>query len=369
MSLTRALMNGGTYGVTIDASKYTHDNGASRIAIESVEELHEIFIESFYNTEQAELAAATEGVALEGSRYEAVFEGAISDTMEKVKAFLKKLWEKVKAFFHQVKRYIDAMFMSGRDFAKKYKKDIIDADRNLKDFSFKMFKYEDEYLDSLNNEFDVDSTRDDILNEAWENYNKYYTSMLGSKFNTVQDAENAFNKSLEEYKKKIEEDAIAKEMFGEIGVTSADDLDEAFFSCWRSGATDKDDKDEIDITSLRHYLDVLTDSKALSQIDSANKKADKAYTKAIKIVDDMAKQASKEASNIKDTDDQSKTNKLTLNMGSKFATAMSTGISRQQSIFNKFMTSWKTALKERDTVYKQLLVAGMTNAKKNSKKK
>lgn len=368
MSLTRALMNGGTYGVTIDASKYTHDNGASRIAIESIEELHEIFIESFYNTEQAELAAATEGVALEGSRYEAVFEGAISDTMEKVKAFLKKLWEKVKAFFHQVKRYIDAMFMSGRDFAKKYKKDIIDADKTLKDFSFKMFEYADEKLDTMTNEIDVDGVRDKIIDEARENYDKYYTNM-SSQGLTVQDAENAFNKSLEEYKKKIEEDTLAKEMGGEMGATCADDLDEAFFSYWRSGATDKNDKDEIDITSLRHYLDILTDSKALSQIDSAIKKNDRAYAKAIKTVDDMEKQFSKDASNIKDTDDQSKMDKLRLTMGSKFATVMSTGISREQSMFNKFLTSWKTALKERDTVYKQLLIAGMTNAKKNSKKK
>ena len=129
MSLVSNLISGstGNFGL-IDAKKYGHDTGALRIATESAEALHDIFIEGFYNMEQAELAAVHEGVALESSQYQAVVEASVTSVFAKVKEFFKKLWEKVKAFFHSVKRYIDAIFMSGKEFATKeeaYKDNII----------------------------------------------------------------------------------------------------------------------------------------------------------------------------------------------------------------------------------------------------
>ena len=138
MSLTQTLMNGGMIGTSINPAKYNHDNGALRIATESVEELHDIFMTTFYATEQAELGAVHEGVALENSSYAAVYEGAVADAFTKVKEFFKKLWDKVKAWLHNVKRFFDSLFMSGKDFVKKYKNDINKA-TNLKDFELKMF--------------------------------------------------------------------------------------------------------------------------------------------------------------------------------------------------------------------------------------
>lgn len=367
MSLTRALMNGGTYGVTIDASKYTHDNGASRIAIESIEELHEIFIESFYNTEQAELAAATEGVALEGSRYEAVFEGAISDTMEKVKAFLKKLWEKVKAFLHQVKRYIDAMFMSGKEFAKKYKKDITEANKKLKDFSFTMYKYDDTALDTLNKDIDVETRAQEIFDETDAVADEFRTAAdkANAGKDNLSEIESACNKQIELLKKKTEEDALIKKYYGKYGATDSEDVDEAFFGHWRDKATGKEDKEEIDISDLTYYMNVLIDSKALSNIDSYNSKVDRCYKKAIKMADEKEKEWNNARSEIKGDSNDDKIARAKASFQSKVFTEMSSSIARLQSIENKFITSWKTALKERDTVYKQLLVAGMSNAKKN----
>ena len=90
MSLTQTLMNGGMIGTSINPAKYNHDNGALRIATESVEELHDIFMTTFYATEQAELGAVHEGVALENSSYAAVYEGAVADAFTKVKEFLRR---------------------------------------------------------------------------------------------------------------------------------------------------------------------------------------------------------------------------------------------------------------------------------------
>ena len=151
MSLVSNLISGstGNFGL-IDPKKYGHDTGALRIATESAEALHDIFIESFYNMEQAELAAVHEGVALESSQYEALTEASISSVFAKVKEFFKKLWEKVKAFFHNVKRYIDAMFMSGKEFVKKYSADIKKA-TNLKDFEYKMYDYANDKINNVTN--------------------------------------------------------------------------------------------------------------------------------------------------------------------------------------------------------------------------
>lgn len=358
MSLARTLMNGGSFGTSIDPSKYTHDMGATRIAMESVEELHEIFIESFYNVEQAELAAATEGVDLVGSDYEVVAEGAIGNAFTKIKDFLKKLWDKVKAWFHQVKRFLDSLFMSGKDFVKKYKKDIEIANRTLKDFSFTMYEYEDDKIDKVSKDVDIDAMSTEI-------YNKSLTLSI--------------NKSVEDMKKAVDEDQLAKDFADEVlngskvKVNGKEDLGDAFFAFFRNGATSKEDKEDIDITDLGHYADILEKSTASKEIDSMSTKTDKAYKTAIKRVDELEKFRKDRLEDSKEADDKdTKAGKARISSDQrdiKLAQEMSTGLSRLQSIHNQFMGVWKSVIKERDTVYKQLIVAGLSNAKKNAKNK
>lgn len=355
MSLARTLMNGGSFGTSIDPSKYTHDMGATRIAMESVEELHEIFIESFYNVEQAELAAATEGVELIGSEYEVVAEGAIKDAFGKVKEFLKKLWDKVKAWFHNVRRFFDSLIMSGREFAKRYKKDIATADKTLKDFSYKMYEYDDDALDAIEKDLDVEGSAERIFNA----------------FNSA-----SLNFSEEELKKSIDEDNLAK-VFGTRfiqgtkapKVTGRDDFDEAIFASFRNGATGPEDKEEIDITDLGHYATILENSKAVSSLDTMANKIDKMYKKAIKKADDLEKDNKEYRKSLDDDKTAGDEDKKIADNEVKIAQHIATGISRLQSLDNTIMNIWKTAYKERDTVYKQLIVAGLSNARKNAKKK
>lgn len=354
MSLARTLLSGGSLGTSIDPAKYSHDTGATRIAMESVEELHEIFIESFYNVEQAELAAATEGVDLVGSDYEVVAEGAIGNAFTKIKEFLNKLWGKIKAWFHNVKRYLDSLFMSGREFVKKYKKDIETADKTLKDFSFTMYRYDDAKIDAVSKDLDIDAEGAKIFNNQI--------------VKAVQDTG-----SLEAYKKATEEDVLAKEFAkstlkgGKITVNGREDLADASFAYFRNGATSKEDKEEIDVTDLAHYASILEQSKALKEIDSMATKTDKFYKTALKKVDEREKGYKDDKKGYEDNKDD---------MGARYAQnqikvcqQMSTAIARIQSMHNSHMTIWKTAIKERDTVYKQLIVAGISNARKNAKNK
>lgn len=352
MSLARTLMSGGSFGSTINPAKYSHDMGASRIAMETVEELHEIFIESFYNVEQAELAAATEGVDLVGSDYEVVAEGAIKTAFTKVKEFLQKLWDKVKAWFHQVKRYLDSIFMSGKKFADKYKEDIKNADRTLKDFSYRMYEYDDDKLDNVDKYTDTDAMATDI-------------------FNGVDGIANA-RTDIEDVKKDYEEDALAKKFAnrvlsgGKVSVTEKADLPSAAFAYFRNGAKSADDKTEVKITNLSTYGDKLRTSKALGSIDSLTSRVGNMYKKAIS----KANELEKSMQAVYDTTDGSdKQDKEAADFQVKAAQELSSAIGRLQSMHNTVMGIWKTALKERDTVYKQVIMAGLANARKNAKNK
>lgn len=148
--LASMLMESALGGVPMNVApellrKYTHEDGASLIAMESAEDIHEIFYESFYTME-----------SLEFSKQRATMEGASADVMEgivdkikgkakaamtKIKEKLKALWEKVKAFFKNTKTYLMAIFQNGAKFAKANQKML----KELKldnDFEYEVYKYD-----------------------------------------------------------------------------------------------------------------------------------------------------------------------------------------------------------------------------------
>ena len=359
MSLASMLLNGGTLGAAnVDASRYGH-NSASRIAMESTEELHEIFLESFYNVEQAELAAATEGVALEGSQYEPVAEAAIKNAATKIKEFLQKLWGKVKAFFASVRRYLDAIFMSGADFVKKYQKEI-DKMGRLEDYTFNMYKYDDAAIDTVNAvdpevkaaailaKFGIDnpeSAADDVVKSA------NMLKDIGASGDTKEYADST--------DKELSNENVKKEAVD--GITNGKCKDPEEFEKWcfgvfRSGAESAQDKEDIDIKSVDPYVNVLkSSSKLMKNVNDASSKMDKAYSKAIKVVGDCEKAL-----------DKVKDNKAAVAL-SRSMRAYSSAISITQSVWNTYFNAWKSVVKARDTVYKQVIMGGFSNAKKTAK--
>ena len=104
-------------------AKYGY-NSEHRIAMERAVELNDIFYESFYKMEELDFQHAY--ATMEGAD-ESVLEGIMSSVserakgaIEKIKTFLEDLWKKVQAFFHNVKRFLDGIFMNAQDFVKKY---------------------------------------------------------------------------------------------------------------------------------------------------------------------------------------------------------------------------------------------------------
>ena len=357
MSLANTLLNGGMVGsISVDASKYSHSTGASRIAMESVAELHDIFMESFYNPEQAELAAATEGVALEGSQYEAVAEAAVSNAFAKIKEFVKKLWEKVKAFFHNVKRYMDAIFMSGADFVKKYAQDIRNVGP-LKDFEFKMFKYDDTKIDSTGSIPEAEEMMNTLIGDAEGGIkNLIDAADLEEKDAAKANAEIA--DTMEEIRKNLDSDNVRKTVVKEMSggkCTDPDNFDEYLFGIFRNGATDTEDKAEIEIKSIAPYADILKETgKLAANLDKGAKRVDAGYAKAIKMIDSAENKLAR------------KSTKVSGNLA-EVLRMYSSALSIEQNYANKLLNAWKTVVKERDTAYKAVIMAAFAHAKKQKK--
>ena len=348
MSLVNALLNGGTVGAAdVDVTRYGHSS-APRIAMESAAELHEIFMESFYNVEQAELAAATEGVALEGSQYEAVAEAAIKNAATKIKEFLQKLWAKVKAFFHNIKRYLDSIFMSGADFVKKYQKEI-DKMGKLEDYTVKMYNYDDDEIDSVV-EVNVEDTANELLKGYGLSIDKAKDDMLSKAEKETIESPNDLDME------KLRDDIATKLSGGKC--KEYDEFEKWCFGAFRNGAEGSDDKEDRDIngSDVERFAKILAGSKKLaSKVDSMASKTDSAYSKAVKVVGDCEKAL-----------DKVKDNKNAVNL-SKTMRQYSTTISTCQSMVNTKFNAWKAVIKERDSVYKQVIMGAFSNAKKTAK--
>ena len=384
MSLVSNLISGstGNFGL-INPNKYGHETGALRIATESAEALHDIFIEGFYNQEQIELAAVHEGVSPKSPQYEALIEASVSSVFDKIKEFFKTLWEKVKAFFHGVKRYIDSIFLSGKEFVKKYDADIRKA-TNLRDFSYKMYKYTN--FDNIP-DVDVESEANEIIKkasggkftdiEAFINAAKDAMDSSADKKKITNDTakttgytikdenDSDVNKTGEDLHNeikdvKIDDDVVANTVavkYSLSNVSEYGDFANACFSHFRDGAEDKSDMEDIEISSISEYANILKSFES-SKLSKAMSNTDKAYKKAIKNVDN----AEKAANNSMDKGDVKKSVTGALSV-------YSSAISKAQSLANTYFSAWKSAAKERDSAYKSMIIKAIAYYKKQDKNK
>lgn len=336
MSLSRSLLNG-NFGVDmtlINPAKYTADCGAHVIAMESVAELHEIFLED-YNYEQADLAAISEGVELEGSRYEAVAEASIQGAFDKIKAFFKKLWAKIKEFFHNIARYFDAVFKSGKDFINKYKADI-DAITEVNDLVMSLHNYDDNKINKF--EKDMSSIADSIKDEVTDA--KALIDRLAK--NAVSDD------AVNEYKKI----RSAETFYKTYTKNHADDL-EGYKKFIRQGFYNngRDDTSEVTVSTS-------TVSDVVSALTSANKpnysnlesKINTCFSSAINVINSAQAEVKKGAANearLKDV-----------------LSTLSSYFSIHQNALTASVTIHKDIWGKRDAEYKHIIVSALSHSKK-----
>lgn len=283
-TLLESAANG--YGFTTGVSeaaikKYSAEYGAQTIAMETLADQQAVFECAFYDMEVLEFNSyvsgtpVTEGI---GEKIKSIF-GTIKEK-------LKKLWEKVKSWFHNVRRYIDGIFMDGADFVKKYKSEL--KSLKLDGFEYQLYKYVDaDNMVSIKNIEDITAESMKLTDYS----NAKQVAFLGNAagYDAVSN-----NRSEEEIEERFTFDEDKKEILIKKAYPSAttiEDIRDEVWSKLRSGATRGDAKDSINITSLDPYIKALETSKTVSaNIGKIQNKVDQLFSKALKNIDDAEKE-------------------------------------------------------------------------------
>lgn len=291
-----------------------------------------------YNEGSYEHQAVIEG-------YAAVYESAVGNVFEKIKAFFKKLWTKVKSFFHAVRRRFDLMFKDTASFVSKYESDL----KNLKLSGMKatMFNYT---VDEGNRAQGVIDAVD---------------TLLAGSVNTVQSTtltkETAAAK-VTELDKAIED--IKSEARGKISGSSTKDMNDseysqALFSLFRDGAKGKEDKDEKEVNINTIITQAKGSTALLKVIDAASTNADARYKKLTDAADKAGKAAntaaSKNGNKKVDVDGVGAVRNDAVDSAVKLLQKMSTVTGLIQGIESKYYTAWQDAVKERNAEFKSVI--------------
>lgn len=242
--------------------KYTHEDGAFLIAMESAADLHEIFMEGFYDMEELEFQQCR--AAMEGAS-EDVMEGIVDtiktkakNAVAKIKEKILALWEKVKTFFHNVKRYFLSIFQNGADFAKKYQNEL--KSLKFKPFEVKMYKY----------------TLDELKSSIEDGY-KSFNDALGDLPTADQLAKFAAGGSGESIEAVTDEvlTTLEEELTSKIDDS---EIKKGWFQQARDGATGPTDKNVYTISSLDEYVNKLISSKNLvKDMETIQRNGDKSF--------------------------------------------------------------------------------------------
>ena len=110
-------------------------------------------LESF-SKEIYQLTAATyisdirmEEAVSEGANVEGVMESVVGDFFQKIIDAFKKLGNKIKGWFKAFRKWLDLIFKHGKDFVKRFRKDI--EDKNASGYEYESYKYSQSKGDGL----------------------------------------------------------------------------------------------------------------------------------------------------------------------------------------------------------------------------
>lgn len=345
--MTMRLFGKQSLGNVIDApvlEGYCPELGNIAMAhAEFMEDMVAVF-ESMHSVEMAGLEIRKEhnGVALEsiGAEYleshEIVVESAIGGVYKKLKDFIMKMWGKIKGFFANIRTRIDAMLKSGKDFAKKYRVEILKKSNDLdKDFEVKIYNYTN--LESKNNPYEV------------------VVEKIGNKLGG--DASDLSLTGAQGILDLYTEEKIEKEILKPIraaitgGRGEKEDFSKECFKHFRDGAEGKEDvkASKPDVSVI---LKVLEENKSQKELDELKKSMDDSFKTIIKEIDDAAKEQDNQLKDEKNADVQKQHIAVSAVMRKK-----STVFSKAQTICGTFVNAWYSAISEREKSYKKVCMA------------
>ena len=342
-------------------ARYGCDNGPVAMAMEAADMLHDIYLESFYDTNDIEISAAMEGVSV------------LTEASEKGSTFKEKIagaWRKLKELFHRFITWLKGIFgsiwkaiKSGCTKAKDFIKNIpANIKSRLSKLEYEGFKYTN--LDS----YAKFAAKVDISSKNYKKMNDKIAKVVGNvskgkydvegsrkededgkvsfevdsdKFS--EDMDDVLNKSLQEVKK----------MFGIDKDDKSDDVTRILFSYFRGGAKNADAKSKQTISV--HDAEAAVDN-AEKELASLNKlftglQADYEYA---------AKLCEANEARIKSTVTDLGAMSVLINSQRKVASYSN----MMNSFVSTVTNAWKTALTERNNVYAQAIAKAASESKK-----
>lgn len=335
------------YGLDVPAMEGYTIYGGDFVALEEAMQDMQGVIEAIHTHDMADLQCKKEVLALEGSyaseyeirqvreHYAVVMEGAVKDMYEKMINMLKKLWAKIKGHFANIVRFFDGLIKSGKDFVKKYEKQLYELD--LAGFEYNMFNWDDARL----------SASTDV-----SNYPGKVTAVLAPYVGGTGSAEDVEAKAKGLSDKKEEILNKVRGSFVGKGSVEAADFNEELFGFFRNGATSKEDREERRV-EISKIINTLKEDKMIAALKKAESNVNKVFSEQIKELTKQRDNANKKVAEIGgDTE------------GGKLVKAYASFNSRKISIFTEsqsialtFVRAWKDAIVARNKEYKAVAVA------------
>ena len=169
MFITENTMAGLSGNYTVEAAEgYSGGIGCQIAALEAAQTDFS-FLTAFVQSDAREIGMVREGAGVE--EMHAMLEGAVSDAWNKLKEWVKKIWEKIKGIFKAfIARLEDFMGKNGYAYFEKYKKVLYDG-TPIKDLKAKYSKVDDAALSKLLTGLDMSKVLPDALSNKLDEVN------------------------------------------------------------------------------------------------------------------------------------------------------------------------------------------------------
>ena len=273
MFITENTMAGLSSNYTVEAAEgYPGGIGCQIAALEAVQTDFS-FLTAFVQSDAREIGMVREGAGFE--EMYSMLEGAISDAWDKLKEWVKKIWEKIKGIFKSfIARLEDFMGKNGYAYYEKYRKILFDG-TPIKDLKAKYSKVDDTALSKLLTGLDMSKVLPNALNER----------------TVVVDDDKDQSELIDEYLVK---------MFGE----STDK--KSFKKDFHDKCFESEVNEDLETGNIPTYVKYISDKKSI--IEKFEKQRDLIDKGLKKISSDIDKMASKaiddKVKNKADTDDE-----------------------------------------------------------------
>ena len=242
-----------------------------------------------YNT-MMNAIGVSELSALERTGEELVYtEGVLGSIAERIKSFLKKVWERIKSLFKHFMMIIDGYAKNDKDFCNKYRKQIM-AYHNISDFTFKGYKWT---IDQGEISAAVALCKFDSIKAMTFKGGSTELSNLNLSSATPKNAaagDNPYNKVLENFDDSFEivRGSILGNFHkghGKTGSYTAEEFRKELRACLRSGEDTKEELDDKDIDVHNMFEELYTSKQTKKTANDTFKEAKKSIEDDIKTID------------------------------------------------------------------------------------